>query len=56
MKCAPGLPVRKFSGYSEREIDICEERTPDAGRLTADGNRRGTAKLEWPPGRIVKLV
>ena len=35
----PGLPVRRFSGYSEREIDICEERTPGA-----DGKRRERRK------------
>ena len=36
----------RFGGSAdiEREIDICEERTPDAERLTADGKRLGTVE------------
>lgn len=52
MKCVPGLTVRRFSGYSNREIDICRSanftyevifarsRTPGAEQLSADGKRR----------------
>ena len=53
MKCVPGLTVRRLCGHREREIDICEKRNADAEQLTGNGGKR--RKLEWPPGRIVKL-
>lgn len=50
MKCVSGVTVRRFSGYSNREIDIYS--FAKCGTRAADGKRR---KLEWAPGRIVKL-
>jgi len=41
----PGLTVRRLYGYSERKIDICEERTP-----SADGKRRETAGIRVAAG------
>jgi len=49
----PGLPVRRLCGYIEREIDICEARTPDAELLTADGKggeRWKTAEIRVAAG------
>lgn len=40
MKCAPAWTVRKFGGYSEREIDIYSLRNADAGRSTETGRRK----------------
>ena len=50
MKCVPGWPVRRLCGYSEREIDICEERNSETGRLSADGKRWGTAEIRVAAG------
>ena len=50
MKCVPGLPVQRLCGYSNREIDICKERT---SALTADekgGKRRKTAEIRVTAG------
>ena len=48
MKCVPGLTVRRFSGHSEREIDIYS--FAKCGIRAADGKRRETVEIRVATG------
>ena len=48
MKCVPGLPIRRFSGYSNREIDIYS--FAKCGTRAADGKRQETAGIRVAAG------